>query len=124
MIFALSLLVWTRRLPETLEPANRRDLRFSSLVEAGRIVLTNRSTMAYTVVLTLLFGVFTSYLASSESIVGGIIARPELFPLVFGGLAAVMGSAFGFAMAGSLALAITLWAVPAGSRNASTHAVS
>ncbi len=93
VIFAFSLLVWTRRLPETLDPANRRDLRFASFLEAGRLVLGNRSTMAYTVALTLLFGVFSSYLASSELIVGGIIGRPELFPLVFGGLAAVMGSA-------------------------------
>ncbi|MGF1666541.1 MAG: multidrug effflux MFS transporter [Acidimicrobiia bacterium] len=93
VIFALGLLLWTRRLPETLDPAHRRDLRFATFVEAGRIVLTNRSTMAYTVGLTLLFGVFSSYLASSELIVGGIIGRPDMFPLIFGGLAAVMGTA-------------------------------
>lgn len=92
-VFALALLAWTTRLPETLDPANRRPMRIAPFLEATRQVLSNRTTMAATAAMTMLFGAFSSYLASSELIVGDVIGRPESFPLVFGGLAAVMGVA-------------------------------
>jgi DHA1 family bicyclomycin/chloramphenicol resistance-like MFS transporter len=43
--------------------------------------------------LTVLFGVFSSYLASSEIVFGDVFGRADQFPLIFGGIAAVMGTA-------------------------------
>ena len=91
-IAAASLALWTVRLPETLKPDNRLPLRFDSVVAASKTVLTNRQTMGYTLAMTFLFGVFMSYLASSELIISDVFGRAEQFPYVFGGLAAVMGA--------------------------------
>lgn len=92
-IVAVLLAIWTVRLPETLKPENRLPLRFDSIVAAGRIVVTNRQTVGYTLAMTFLFGVFMSYLASSELIISDVFDRADQFPYVFGGLAAVMGAA-------------------------------
>ena len=92
-IAAVSLAVWTMRLPETLKPENRLPLGFSSIVSAGKTIVTNRQTMGYTMAMTFLFGVFFSYLASSELIISEVFDRAEQFPYIFGGLAAVMGAA-------------------------------
>ncbi len=92
-VAAVLLAAWTLRLPETLKPENRLPLRFDSIVAAGRTVVSNRQTVGYTLAMTFLFGVFMSYLASSELIISDVFNRAELFPYVFGGLAAVMGAA-------------------------------
>jgi DHA1 family bicyclomycin/chloramphenicol resistance-like MFS transporter len=91
-IAAASLAAWTVRLPETLKPENRLPLRFDSVVAAGKTVVTNRQTIGYTLAMTFLFGVFMSYLASSELIISDVFGRADHFPYVFGGLAAVMGA--------------------------------
>lgn len=92
-IAAASLVVWTLRLPETLKPENRLPLRFDSIVAAGKTVITNRQTIGNTLAMTFLFGVFFSYLASSELIISDVFDRAEQFPYIFGGLAGVMGAA-------------------------------
>jgi DHA1 family bicyclomycin/chloramphenicol resistance-like MFS transporter len=92
-IAAGALTVWTMRLPETLKPENRLPLGFSSIVSAGKSIVTHRQTMGYTLAITFLFGVFFSYLASSELIISEVFDRAEQFPYIFGGLAAVMGAA-------------------------------
>ena len=68
-------------------------LEFSKVARATRFVVGNRQTLGYTLALTALFGVFSSYLASSELIIGEVFDRGPTFPLVFGGLSAVMGAA-------------------------------
>jgi DHA1 family bicyclomycin/chloramphenicol resistance-like MFS transporter len=92
-VFAVLLALWVTRLPETLEPANRLPLRFDSIRAAGKTVVTNRQTVGYMMAMTFLFGVFMSYLASSELILSDVFDRAEQFPYVFGGLAALMGAA-------------------------------
>lgn len=87
------MMVWAVRLPETLKEEHRRSLRLRPMWEAARIVASNRSTMSYTLALTALYGVLTSYLASSEIIFGETFDRAETYPIIFGGLAAVMGIA-------------------------------
>ena len=84
---------WSTRLPETLHDEYRLELRFDRVLAAGRQVVSHRQTMAYTLAMTALYGVFTSYLASSEIIFGRVFGAPEAFPYLFGGLAAVMGGA-------------------------------
>ena len=91
--FAVVMAVWTLRLPESLKPEDRLPLRFDSVAAAFKTVLKNRQTIGYTLAMTFLFGVFMSYLASSELIISDVFDRAEQFPYVFGGLAAVMGAA-------------------------------
>ena len=93
VLAALVVAIWSLRLPETLRPEFRRDLRLSSLVQGAPAVLGNRQTLATTLAITALFGVFTSYLASSEIIINDVFGMGEQFPLVFGGFAVVLGAA-------------------------------
>jgi DHA1 family bicyclomycin/chloramphenicol resistance-like MFS transporter len=93
VIYAGLVVIWARRLPETLREENRMPLEFSKVARATRFVVGNRQTLGYTLALTALFGVFSSYLASSELIIGEVFDRGPTFPLVFGGLSAVMGVA-------------------------------
>jgi MFS transporter, DHA1 family, multidrug resistance protein len=93
-VYAVVLLMWSRRLPETLAAENRlEDLTFRRLRVAGRFVVTNRITFGHTLALAVLFGVFMSYLASSEIMFREVFGVVEGFPYFFGGLAAVMGAA-------------------------------
>jgi DHA1 family bicyclomycin/chloramphenicol resistance-like MFS transporter len=93
-VYVTVMAVWARRLPETLHPEFRIDrLRLDWVTRAARLVLTNRVTMGYTLALTALFGVFTSYLASSEIIFSETFGRGDQFPVIFGVLAAFMGVA-------------------------------
>lgn len=91
--YAVAVALWTLRLPETLQPGNRIELNVGAVLGAVRKVVTNRQTMGYTISLTLLSGVFLSYLASSERIWEEVFDRGDQFPLIFGGIAAVLGIA-------------------------------
>jgi DHA1 family bicyclomycin/chloramphenicol resistance-like MFS transporter len=91
--FLVVVAVWARRLPETHHEENRLELRFDRVVSAAREVVTNRQTLGYTLALTSMFGIFSSYLASSELIISDTFGRGEQFPLIFGALALVMGLA-------------------------------
>ena len=85
--------LWALRLPETLPPEDRLPLRPDRLVAATRAVVRERRTMGPALGMTALYGVFTSWLASSELIISDIFDRGEQFPLIFGGLAACLGVA-------------------------------
>ena len=91
VVYAVVVGVWALRLPETLRPENQIGLRVGAVLGAVRKVVTNRQTMGYTISLTLLNGVFLSYLASSERIWADVFDRGEQFPLIFGGIAVVLG---------------------------------
>ncbi len=93
VIYAAGIALWATRLPESLHPEYRLDLEFGRVVRAARFVVSNRQTLGYTLALTVLFGVFSSYLASSEIVFGDVFGRADQFPIVFGGIAAVMGTA-------------------------------
>lgn len=92
-LFGVAVALWTLRLPETLDPAQRTPLTFSAVGGAARIVVTNRVTIGYTLAGVFAFGAFLSYLATSELIVSQVFDRESIFPLVFGATAAVMGAA-------------------------------
>lgn len=93
VVYAAIVWAWTLRLPETLHEEYRLDARLGRLVEAGRIVLSNRIAVGYGLAMTALYAVFISYLGSSEIIFGEVFAQDENFPYLFGTLAAVMGGA-------------------------------
>jgi DHA1 family bicyclomycin/chloramphenicol resistance-like MFS transporter len=88
---AAIMAVWARRLPETLKTEDRLPLRIGRVARAARSVVTNRQALLYTLAMTSLYGVFTSYIASSENIFVGIFDQERLYPIIFGGLAASIG---------------------------------
>lgn len=90
---AAVMALWAVRLPETLREEHRRELRVKPIAAAARVVLSDRHTVAYTLAMTSLYGVFTSYIGSSEIIFSETFDQADAFPLIFGGLAAVMGGA-------------------------------
>jgi len=91
---ALLVALWTRRLPETLAAAHRiPDLRFHRVQTATRLVLSSRTAVAYAAATVALYGVFASYLGSSEAIIGQALDSEGQFPLIFGVLAGSMGLA-------------------------------
>ena len=93
LVFVAIMAIWARVLPETLDPANRLPIDRSKIGAAVRQVVADRQALGYMLALTATFGVFTSYLASSERIFGEIYDRADQFPVIFGGLAAAMGAA-------------------------------
>ena len=93
MLAVSGMALWAVRLPETLHPEHRQELRFGRVMTAARLVVSNRQTVTYTLAMTALYGAFSSYLASSEIIIGETFNRPGAFPVIFGGLALVMGGA-------------------------------
>ena len=92
-LFAAGIALWSLRMPETLAVAERQPLNVRQVGIAARVIATNRVALCYTIALMAMFGVFSSYLASSERIVGDVFHHRPLFPLVFGGTAIVMGIA-------------------------------
>ena len=88
-----AIALWAMRLPETLDAADRIEFRPSEVLHAVRTVLGHRQTVGYMLALTVSFGAFVSYLASSELILSDVFDRAELFPVFFGALASVMGAA-------------------------------
>lgn len=91
VVAVIAMATWTLRLPETLASEHRLELRFRPLLEAGRLVISDRRTVGYTIATVALYGVFTSYLASAELLFGEVFDAADIFPLLFGGLAGVMG---------------------------------
>jgi MFS transporter, DHA1 family, multidrug resistance protein len=85
--------MWSRRLPETLRPENRLELSFTRIKAAAVTIATNRDTAGYTLALTFLFGIFSTYLASSEIIFDQVFGLGDEFPAIFGGIAIFMGIA-------------------------------
>ena len=93
VVYVGAIALWATRLPETLDPADRLESRPSDVMRAVKTVLGNRQTIGYMLALTVSFGAFVSYLASSELILSDVFDRAELFPVFFGALASVMGVA-------------------------------
>ncbi len=88
---AAGIALWARRLPETLAVEHRRELTVTRLVEAARFVAADRQTVMAGLALTSLYAVFTSWIASSELIITEVFDRGAQFPLIFGGLAVMLG---------------------------------
>lgn len=83
--------VWLLRMPETLKAADRRSVGPRSLGRAFKVVVTTRETVAYGFGITLAYGVMFAYVASIQTIIETVYDRDELFPLLFGLIAVVLG---------------------------------
>ncbi|HEY8919479.1 MAG TPA: MFS transporter [Chitinophaga sp.] len=89
-LFAVIIFLWSFRLEESLPPEQRSSLNWAGFGQSIRKVLSNRAFLRYTTVTTALFTALSSYISSSEHIVGEIYGRPKLFPWIFGGMGLVM----------------------------------
>jgi DHA1 family bicyclomycin/chloramphenicol resistance-like MFS transporter len=90
-IFAIGIGFWSLRLPETLSVDDRIPFNVRKLASAGKFVVSNRMTMGFTFAQATVFGLFASYLASSQLILDDIFGIGDWFPVFFGLLAVVMG---------------------------------
>jgi len=93
-IFGVAVCTWAAiRLPETLDPANRRPLGAAHLVRAAHFVLTERSSIFYTVAVSMMFGSLLAYVSTMPQIFGDVFHAPRLLGPVFAACAATMGVA-------------------------------
>lgn len=89
-VAGVALTVWSRRLPETLDPSHRRPFTLAAFASGGRAVLGERQTLLFTVALTGVVAAMTSYLSSLELILGDVYDRVASFPLIFGGIGVLL----------------------------------
>ncbi len=89
-VIALGVFLWSLRLSESLVPEKRRQLDSRSLIASAGQILGNRTFLRYTAITTTLFAAFSSYIGSSERIIGTIYGQHELFTTIFAGVGATM----------------------------------
>lgn len=93
-VAAIAVSLWMKlRLPETLNPADRRPFTIRSVGEAFTIVLTNRVALCYTLASTFIFGALFGFINSAQQIYVGIYELGALFPVAFATVAAFMSLA-------------------------------
>jgi DHA1 family bicyclomycin/chloramphenicol resistance-like MFS transporter len=91
---AVVVFIWALiRLPETLRPEYRRELRFTVIAEGFRIVFANRTAFFYGLGGTFLFGAMFGFIVSTQQIFVGVYGLGELFPVAFAGMAGIMAVA-------------------------------
>jgi DHA1 family bicyclomycin/chloramphenicol resistance-like MFS transporter len=81
------------RLPETLHPDYRLTLDPRHIAGAVRLVLLNRTSMFYTLAMTVMFGSLIAYVATVQQIFADVFHRPSLMPGMFALCAGFMGLA-------------------------------
>ncbi len=87
-LFGSAFIVWAGlRLPETLHPENRRPIRIKPIMQAFGTALTDRQSLGYTMAMTAISGALFAFISSSQQIFFDVFEQPNLFPLVFAGIA-------------------------------------
>ncbi|WP_116132065.1 MFS transporter [Tropicimonas sp. IMCC34043] len=81
------------RQPETLDPARRRPFRVSLLVEGTREIVTNGVVLRSMIAQSLCFAMLFANLSSTQQVFDVSFGRADSFPLWFGGVALLAGSA-------------------------------
>lgn len=90
--FAAVVAVWVGlRLPETLHPEFRLTLTRKHVVRAVALVLGNRTSLNYTLAMTIMFGSILAYVGMVQQIFQDVFHRPALMPGVFAVCAGAMG---------------------------------
>lgn len=82
-VLALIVFLWSFRLNETLNPADRLPLGFARTAEAFTAVLRTRETLWFSLALTFVFGNLLMFLASSELLFDVVYGRAEMFAVMF-----------------------------------------
>lgn len=89
-LFAVIVFLWSLRLEESLPREQRVSLDWISIGQSIRKVIGHRTFLRYTGITTILFTALSSYVASSEHIIGEIYGRPKLFTWIFAGIGLLM----------------------------------
>ena len=93
-IIAAVVLAWMYfRLPETLNPENRRPFSFASVLSGFRIVMTNRLSIFYTLAMSAILAALFGFINSAQQVYVGIYGLGVWFPVAFAGVAGLMSIA-------------------------------
>jgi DHA1 family bicyclomycin/chloramphenicol resistance-like MFS transporter len=93
-VFALTVWLWVwLRLPETLHPEYRMTLNVQHVMQALKLVASNRASLFYTLSVTMTFGSILAYVGMVQQIFSDVFQRPRLMPIMFALCAAAMGVA-------------------------------
>src|ERR1700728_2586608 len=91
-IYAAAVFLWVLlRLPETLHPEYRLTLTRRHIVHAATLVLGNRTSLCYTLAVTVMFGSILAYVGMVQQIFEYAFHRPGLMPTMFALCASSMG---------------------------------
>ncbi len=82
-LLGLVMMVWIRRLPETLDPADVRRLDIGTMASGWLAVSTHRRASGYMIAAGVMQGALYGYLNSSEQLIGEVFGAREAFPIVF-----------------------------------------
>ena len=93
VLFAVTIVIWSFRLRETLAPINRRPLSPAAIAGGYWQVARTPVTFGYTMATVFIQASFTAYLASAELLTTTVFDREEQFPLIFGAVAVLFGIA-------------------------------
>jgi DHA1 family bicyclomycin/chloramphenicol resistance-like MFS transporter len=78
------------RLPETQHPEDRRPFTLAAIWQAFGIVLTNRTSLFYTLASAVVFGSLFGFINSAQQIYVGIYGLGVMFPVIFAAIAGMM----------------------------------
>jgi MFS transporter, DHA1 family, multidrug resistance protein len=92
-VLGLVMLLWIRRLPETLDPANVRMLDMRTMAAGWLAVTLHRRAAGYMVAAGVMQGALYGYLNSSEQIIGEVFDARAWFPAVFAAVAVGIAAA-------------------------------
>ncbi|WP_428982617.1 multidrug effflux MFS transporter [Oricola indica] len=93
-LLAVAMTVWTAmRMPETLNPENRRELAVGPVLRGFQLVVSNRISLFYTVGTAFFFGSLFAFLNLAQPILGEVYGLHAYFPLAMAVGAAFMSAA-------------------------------
>lgn len=82
-VMGVVMILWLRRLPETLDPADVRPLDARTMIAGWATVTRHRRAAGYMIASGMMQGALYGYLNSSEQIIADIFHARSWFPLVF-----------------------------------------
>ncbi len=89
---AVVVLVWSRRLEETLAVANRRPMSLATVGSTAKRMALSPATAASMLASAALMASMSSYLGSSQLIISEIFDRRAQFPIIFAAVALMLGA--------------------------------
>lgn len=88
--FAIIVLVWSFRINESHPKEARSKMSVRDTLPKLKAIITDFHFLRYVIIATLLFSILSSYVSSSERIVGDIYHNTYLFPIIFGAIGLLM----------------------------------
>ncbi len=82
--FGSVLILWIAiRLPETLDPANRRPLQFATTWNAFRLVVSTRAAISYALAMAVFFGCMFGFINTTPQLYLDVYSLGNWFPFAF-----------------------------------------